>query len=341
MRKDATLVLMFTGLLLVTGIRIRGKEEARNPEELISRARAQEEVWTEGTPPMLMRAEIQVQFAGGALVRGGYALYWVSPSRWREEIRFRDYERIRVRDANGYWQKSNTSYEPEFIFQLDKLLHLKEALSVGPKQTLGKVVSRKKDGVVQNCTEVKWSKDVDRKFCFDEATGVLASVEYPVGEHQNPPEISRIEYGAFTSVAGKNVPYEIQALNGQKVVLSAKVLEVSKITEENPALFNAPANAEFWAQCDPMQKAVLLNSIQPKYPTGARANHEQGRVIFYVVVEADGSLSHATIIRHATPDLDAAATEALRQWRYKPASCGEKPIRIENSIDMDFWLGVS
>jgi hypothetical protein len=38
---------------------VRSREEAGNPEALISRARLQEEIWTEGTPPMMMQAELQ------------------------------------------------------------------------------------------------------------------------------------------------------------------------------------------------------------------------------------------------------------------------------------------
>jgi hypothetical protein len=45
---------------------------------------------------MLMRAELQVFDAKGTPVHGDYSLDWVSPSKWREEIRFGKYERLRV-----------------------------------------------------------------------------------------------------------------------------------------------------------------------------------------------------------------------------------------------------
>ena len=287
---------------------------------------------------MLMRAEVQVSDAKGALVPGDYTFNWVSPSQWIEEIRFGSYERLRVRDAKGYWQKSGLSYQPEIIFYLDTMLHLKDALKVGPKQTLGKVRNREKSGIRQQCTEVKWAAGTERIMCFDEANGALVSVEYPRGDNQNSPEISRIEYGAFNSVGGKLVPYEIRALKNLKVIAAVKVLEIAKITEENPALFNVPMNAEFWVQCDDMQEAELADRVQPRYPTSARANHEQGRVILYAVIEADGSLSHITIIHRSTPDLEAAAVEAIRHWHYKPAACGQTPIRVETSIATDFWV---
>ena len=278
MNCNKSTVLIFACLFLANASWCAGKEEAASPEALISRARLQEEIWTEGTPPILMRADVQVSDAKGALVRGDYTLNWISPSQWREEIRFVNYERLRVRDAKGYWQKSGLSYQPESIFQLDTLLRLKDALRVGSKQTLGKVRNHEKAGVREKCTEVKWTRVTQRIMCFDEASGALASVEYPRGEHQNAPEISRTEYSAFNSVDGKLVPYEIRALKDGKVIAAVKVVEITKITEVNPALFNVPVNAEFWAQCDDMQEPELVDRTQPIYPPAARANYEQGRI---------------------------------------------------------------
>jgi TonB family protein len=338
MRQNTSIVWIFACFFVMTGGWSAAKEEAPSPDALISRARLQEEIWTDGTPPMLMRAEIQVSDSKGALVKGQYTFHWASPSRWREDIQIANYERIRVRDVNGYWQKSGLAYQPQSIFELDTLLHLKDALKVGPRQTLGKTKTREKDGVRQNCTEVKWGGSTDRTLCFDKVTGALLSVEYASGENPNLPQISRIEYEAFTSVGGKLVPYEIRALRDRKVYATVKVLEISKIADEDPSVFNAPPNSEFWAQCGDVQDRELVATSPPKYPPGARANHESGRVIFYAVVEADGSLSHTAIIQRATPGLEAAATEALRQWRYKPASCGQTPLRTETSIAMDFWL---
>ena len=82
---------------------------------------------------MLMQAELQVFDAKGSPVHGDYTLDWVSPSKWREEIRFGQYERLRVGDAKGYWQTTGLSYQPQIIFQLDTLLHLKNALKVRSK----------------------------------------------------------------------------------------------------------------------------------------------------------------------------------------------------------------
>jgi len=330
-------IVLVCACLFLANAAYAATQEVDSPETLISRARVLEDVWTQGTPPSLMRAEVQVFDAKGTTIRGDYTLDWVSPFQWREEIRFVDYDRLRVRDAKGYWQRSGLRHQPEIIFQLDTLLRPKDVLNVEPKQTLGKVRNRRKDQARERCTEVKWAKATDRVMCFDEVSGALVSVEYPNGENQHLPEISRIEYGAFNAVDGHLFPYEIRALQDRRVIASVKILQIAK-AEHDPSLFKLPVNAEFWEQCDDMREAELVDHPYGRYPPSARTNHEQGRVIIYAVIETDGRLSHMAIIHRAPPNLEAAALEAVRQWHYKPATCGQTPIRTETSIAMDFWL---
>ena len=329
--------IVFAFVLLASMV-CAATEDSISPESLIAQARKLQEIWTDGTSPITMRTEIQVSDAKGKVTPGQYVVTWLSSSRWREELEIGNYKRIRVHGAKGYWQQSTLGFQPEIIFQLDSLLDVKTALNVGAKQVLGKVKSRDKAGVRQKCAEVKWATGTERILCFDEASGNLLNVEYPRLENQNPPDISRIEYRAFNKVGDKRIPFEVRAFRDRTVVLTVKVLEVTPITEDNPALFVTPTNSEFWPQCDDMQKPELVAQVQPSYPTSAWSNGEQGRVVFYGVVESDGTLSHLTVIQRATPVLESAAAEAIRQWHYKPAACGSTPIRVETSIPVDFWL---
>jgi TonB family protein len=325
-------------VLLASGVCSASKEDSASAEMLLTQASKLHEVWTAGTPPVVMRAEIQALNAKGALTPGEYIVNWVSPIRWREELRFVNYERLRVHDAKGYWQKSGLNFQPQTIFQIDTVLNSKTVLKIGAKQDLGKVKSHDQDGVRQKCTEVKLQKEIDRILCFDEANGNLLSAEYPKNEDRNPPDISRIEYSAFHDLSEKRVPFEIRAFRDKNVVASIRVLEITAIAEEHPSLFVVPTNSEFWAHCDDMQDPELVGRVQPIYPIKARSSGQSGRVTFYAVIEADGTLTHLTIIRRAPRALESAAADAIRQWHYKPAVCGSTPVRVETSISVDFYL---
>jgi len=338
MSKKSYRFCVFAFVLLTGGVCSASDDSSVGPESLIAQARKVQEIWTEGTPPSSMRAEIQILDAKGKVTRGQYVVNWSSPSRWREEVQFAGYTRVRVHDEKGYWQQSTLNFQPESIFQLDTLLELKSVLKGRGKQVLGKVKNRDKGGVHQKCTEVMWTTITERILCFDDAAGNLLSVEYPRLDHQNPPEISRIEYSEFNKIGDRRIPFEVRALRDRTVVAAVKVLEVKPTTDEDPALFIAPTYSERWTQCDEIATPELLNRVHPNYPPTARRNGEQGRVIFYAVIEEDGTLSHLTLIQRATPTLESSAAEALRQWRYKPAACGQIPIRTETSLPVDFWL---
>jgi len=338
MGNDARRYLFVAFFVALTSCFCLGEEKTVDSESLLAQAR-KSDVWSNGTPAVKVRTEIEIVDAQGKIRPGQYFVIWISPSRWREELEIGNYKRLRVHDGKGYWQQSPISFQPEIIFQLESMLDLRAALKIGPKQELGKVKTRDKDGVREKCVEVKWAKGTtERILCFDEANGSLLSVEYSKGQSPMGPDISRVEYGAFNKLSDKRIPYEVHAFHDRKVIITTRITEVTPITEADPGLFAPLANSEFWPQCDDMQVGEVVKRVQPNYPATAREHRDQGRVGFYAVIQVDGSLSNLTLIRGATPELEAAATDALRQWRYKPATCGSTPIRVETSISFDFWI---
>jgi TonB family protein len=339
MRGMGWLAMVVACVFSATVARCADKNSDPAAEAAVARALQLENLWIDGTSPMQVRGEIGVA-AKGSMAQGNYGFEFVSPSKSREEIRFGNYERIRVRGPNGYWQATSLNYQPEAIFQLDRLLQLRAMLRVGSKQVLAKLKDRKKDGPEEQCTEVKWVTGTERILCFDKATGVLVGVDYPAGENRNAPEISHIEYSAFAAIGDKQVPREIRAWKDRKLVAQFKITEIAEVKDAvklHPKIFERPPNGEFWAECDDLQQE-LVTRVQPVYPHKARANREGGHVVLYAVIETDGSLSHLTIIHPAPTELEAAAVQAVRQWRYKPSACGGVPARFETSIAVDFWI---
>lgn len=339
MQKHTRRCFVFAFLAALTcGVLCLSKEDTNSGELLVAQARKLQDVWSDGTPAVKVRTEIELVDARGKVTPGQQVVTWISPSRWREELEIANYKRLRVHDSKGYWQQSTLNFQPEIIFQLDSILDFKTVLKIGAKQVLGKVKTHEKDGVHQKCTEVKWAAGTERILCFDAANGNLLSVEYPRSENQNPPDISRVEYSVYSKLGDKSIPYEAHAFRDRQVIVTTKITEATPITEGDPGIFSPPTNSEFWPQCSDMQNAELVNRVQPRYPANARTNFEQGRVVFYAVIEPDGTLSNLTLIQRATPALESAAADAIRQWHYRPAACGSTPIRMETSIPVDFWL---
>jgi TonB family protein len=69
-----------------------------------------------------------------------------------------------------------------------------------------------------------------------------------------------------------------------------------------------------------------LNEVAPVYPALARASGVRGKVVIKALVDTDGTVVEPFVLEPLQRDLDTAALEAVRKWRYRPATSDGKPI---------------
>jgi protein TonB len=62
---------------------------------------------------------------------------------------------------------------------------------------------------------------------------------------------------------------------------------------------------------------AIVKKVPPVYPEDAKKEMIEGTVHIELTVDADGSISDARILKKAHPSLDAAALEAVRQWKFE------------------------
>jgi len=82
---------------------------------------------------------------------------------------------------------------------------------------------------------------------------------------------------------------------------------------------------------------VAIEKPPPSYPAKARAAGIQGTVIVQALVGRDGEVKDARI-RQSIPELDEAALEAVRHWKFKPALAGGVPTAVWVAIPVKFSL---
>ncbi len=311
-------------------------DSSPSPHDLFSKALSQQDVWAKDTPPMKIRAEVSLQPEQGPAIVGAYQLDWISASQWREELRFANYARGRIRVDGGYLQKSDTDYQPYFVFQFDHLLRVTDSLSIGSKQSFGKIRSKETEGRSQTCVDIKQELHVVGIVCFDAKTGSLLSVDYPAYENHHVPYIGRIEYSDFRPYQGKLFPFEMRALRAGQPFITVKILDIGAPPDEHSGIYGTRPDWTFWARCE-SEPGELKRRVDPIYPVDTGRHREGGVVSFYAVIETDGSVSHVRLIKGATERLDQAAGVAIRQWIYAPKVCDGKPVRREAEIDVEYW----
>ncbi len=87
--------------------------------------------------------------------------------------------------------------------------------------------------------------------------------------------------------------------------------------------------------------AALLEYLRTniKYPQDCRENHIQGRVLVSFIVEPDGSLSNATIVRGVNPSLDAEALRVIQAMpNWKPGKQHGSAVRVQFTVPITFRL---
>jgi TonB family protein len=110
---------------------------------------------------------------------------------------------------------------------------------------------------------------------------------------------------------------------------SHAIIEASSTTKVAPphSVWLAPAQAE----------ARLLIRAEPHYPPEAIAAHRAGDVVLEVQVAEDGSVSNVRTLS-GDPALAAAATEAVRHWRYQPYRRHDHPAQFQTDVTLSFAL---
>ncbi|MGA9814173.1 MAG: TonB family protein [Terriglobales bacterium] len=83
--------------------------------------------------------------------------------------------------------------------------------------------------------------------------------------------------------------------------------------------------------------SYLLERVEPQYPEAARMQRVQGPVELKVLVGIDGLVRKITTIS-GNPLLVGAATDAVRQWRFKPHELKSKVVEFETQVTVNFAL---
>jgi periplasmic protein TonB len=79
--------------------------------------------------------------------------------------------------------------------------------------------------------------------------------------------------------------------------------------------------------------------LLPRYPESARRQGVTGTAMLLFEVLANGTVGEVQVERTAGhPDLDQAAAEAVKKWRFEPARRGNQPVAVWLRMPVRFVL---
>jgi TonB family protein len=184
----------------------------------------------------------------------------------------------------------------------------------------------------------------------------------------SPFDLQDIDAARWTArEAGANViVFGYLISSQQKATLRVELVRVSdakrlskagtdlSLAEEARVLFDKPldwpASPDVVVSCRGAQRDEVIATFKaagvrepkcihcpiPSYPDGARAAGHQGAVKVKIVIDDQGRPKSGIIIQGNSPDLEAQAIRAIKEWRFEPAMKDGKPVPVCTIADVMF-----
>jgi protein TonB len=81
--------------------------------------------------------------------------------------------------------------------------------------------------------------------------------------------------------------------------------------------------------------AQLIKSVPPEYPAIARSQRVSGKVQIDALIDAEGNVAAVNVLSGPTL-LHRAATDAVKRWKYKPATLNGEPTSMHLTVTVEF-----
>ena len=81
-----------------------------------------------------------------------------------------------------------------------------------------------------------------------------------------------------------------------------------------------------------------ISRVQPVYPELARLAGIQGVVIVEAVIDEHGDVTQVRVLKGLPMGLSTAAVDAVRQWKFSPATYDGRPVAVYFTLTVNFKL---
>jgi len=144
----------------------------------------------------------------------------------------------------------------------------------------------------------------------------------------------------------------LEVLSGPEQLVKSAIDAVKQWEYDPPA--QAPALTTVtvnYTLSDPEAQAGVIYNVggdrrppkpvykpEPPYTKEARKDKIQGSVELSLVVDAEGNVTEARVVKALDPGLDQNALRTVRTWRFEPATRNGKPVPVRVTVQVTFKL---
>lgn len=154
----------------------------------------------------------------------------------------------------------------------------------------------------------------------------------------DPPAIDAVERSSFQAGTLDNKSIPVLVCLGVSFVAQAKgALPTIQPCPENLSTTTFDGHSIYRAG-SAVKVPVLTFQPDAEFSDEARRKHYQGVCIIALIVDPKGNPQNAHVIRALGMGLDQKAMEAVRRYRFKPATFDGKPVPVLITVEIDFHL---
>jgi len=194
------------------------------------------------------------------------------------------------------------------------------------------LISGKKNGyifVISNCdaghykvvAEPEIPNSGQRAFCSDESGTVRASADGKATTCLSGGEVVRDGSGAT------GITMAVRSSNAAEVNPAPPSKALPTTTTRTPTSRVRVSAA--------VAQGLLISKVNPVYPRDAKV---QGSVVLHAIIGTDGNIQSLNVLSSASPLLDQAALDAVRQWKYRPYLLNGTAVEVDTQINVNFTL---
>ncbi len=327
--KRLTILLCGLGLCAMGLIRLRAEDARPDAKQLLISAHQAADL--SAVLPYELQGTVVINPGTENQKKGTITIYR-DHERWRSELRVEDYQQIKlVRDNKLYVYRSTPLPVPQLSW-LTEIDHYWDKLAEDGDAKLGEVSRKKVQNRQANCFDVKGEHR--HRLCFDPERKMLM---------EQAEQQQTTEFSGYSEVDGHSFPKTITVLL-ELATKETPILEVRDIqvisAQFAPNAFAVPPRAAEFDTCENMLPAKPVQTPSPEFsPMAARRAAQMSPVVHvYGIVDKDGSLQNVKMLT-ADAEIQQSIAEALKKWRYSPATCGASPVASEQEIVIPLFGG--
>lgn len=321
-------------LLSSTGLASDKQTEAAS---LIEHAKQLSDIRADGAPAFRLKMAFKALMKDGSVLEGTYTEVWASKTQYRRETVAGDIRRTEIAEGQKRFLLEPVKALPDHIRDLPAL---SETDRFKPEVWRPeKIENRKLNGASVRCiettpvtrgirTSTRWDPEdwaETPSLCFDRGSGLLTGEIEPATYSSEGVTCFFFDYEKF---GDRLYARAFKCIEGGKARLEARVFDLVLLPQADRELFALPNGARELTSCpDPVMAPSVVYS---PYPAGLP---HSGVVVISTIISFDGTTRDLRIVSSPSPKFEKAALEAVRQWRFRPATCDREPVEVRINVD--------